>query len=206
VSCGKGRLFGSAGAFHRYGKPSFADLDGHEQPKEERGLTGQLEPVAGTTWYVDDGSCSGFVSCFANALVSNNLAGIGRQDPANSSGTIGAAVGDFVSVVLGAVEVVAGGAAQGGGVAACGTGVGCLATVPAVAAGTVAEVFANLLRAAANQTISEGEFREKFKNLEAPADDPMAKIAYENAAHFWGNFHERNPLLMRSKPDLTVVQ
>ena len=66
--------------------------------------------------------------------------------------------------------------------------------------------FANLLRAAANQTISESEFWEKFKNLEAPADDPVAKIAYENATHFWGNFHERNLLLMRSKPDRYQVQ
>jgi hypothetical protein len=66
--------------------------------------------------------------------------------------------------------------------------------------------FANLLRAAASQTISEADFWEKFKNIEAPADDPMAKIAYENATHFWGNFHERSLLLTRSKPDRYQVQ
>jgi hypothetical protein len=66
--------------------------------------------------------------------------------------------------------------------------------------------FANLLRAAASRTISEAEFWEKFKNVTAPADDPMAKIAYENATHFWGNFHERNLLLMHSKPDRHQVQ
>lgn len=66
--------------------------------------------------------------------------------------------------------------------------------------------FANLLRAAANQTIPESEFWDKFKELEAPADDPMAKIAYENATHFWGTFHERNLLLIRSKPDRYQVQ
>jgi hypothetical protein len=66
--------------------------------------------------------------------------------------------------------------------------------------------FANLLRAAASQAISETEFWEKLKNLEAPADDPMAKIAYEGATHFWGNFHERNLLFMRSKPDRYTLQ
>lgn len=66
--------------------------------------------------------------------------------------------------------------------------------------------FAILLRGAANQTISEAEFWEKFKNLDAPADDPVAQVAYENATHFWGNFHERNLLLIRSKPDRYQVQ
>jgi hypothetical protein len=66
--------------------------------------------------------------------------------------------------------------------------------------------FANLLRAAASQTISETEFWEKFNNLQPVADDPIAKIAYETATHFWGNFHERNLLLMRSEPDRHQVQ
>jgi hypothetical protein len=59
---------------------------------------------------------------------------------------------------------------------------------------------------AVRASISEGEFWKKFKSLEVPADDPMAKIAYENATHFWGHFHERNLLLMRSKPDRYQVQ
>jgi hypothetical protein len=66
--------------------------------------------------------------------------------------------------------------------------------------------FADLLRAAANQTLSESEFWEKLKNLETPADDPIARMAYETATHFWGNFHERNLLLMRSRPDRHQVQ
>jgi RHS repeat-associated protein len=125
---------------------SFADLDGHG---DQTTVTATVNPTGGgcsspdeCSPAINDGASawSGFISCFSNALVSDNLAGIGRQDPTNSSGTIGAAVGDFVSVVQGGVEVLAGGAAQGGGVAACGTGVGCLVTAPAVVAGTAAEV------------------------------------------------------------------
>ncbi len=63
-----------------------------------------------------------------------------------------------------------------------------------------------MLRAAANQTLSESEFWEKLKNLETPADDPIARMAYETATHFWGNFHERNLLLVRSRPDRHQVQ
>jgi hypothetical protein len=66
--------------------------------------------------------------------------------------------------------------------------------------------FADLLRAAASQTISESDFWDNFNRLESSADDPIAKIAYETATHFWGNFHERNLLLMRSKPDRHQVQ
>ena len=64
----------------------------------------------------------------------------------------------------------------------------------------------DLLRAAASQKISESEFWEKLKGLESPADDPVAKMAYETATHFWGNFHERNLLLVRSKADRHQVQ
>ena len=41
--------------------------------------------------------CAGFWTCFGNALVSDNVAGIGRQDPTDSSGNAGAAVGDLVT-------------------------------------------------------------------------------------------------------------
>jgi hypothetical protein len=68
------------------------------------------------------------------------------------------------------------------------------------------KTFADLLRAAASQTISEPEFWEKLRSLELPPDDPIARIAYETATHFWGNYHERNLLLMRSKPDRHQVQ
>ena len=66
--------------------------------------------------------------------------------------------------------------------------------------------FADLLRAAAGQTISEQDFWDKFKKLELPAKDPFSRAAYETAIHFWGNFHERNLLLMRRKPDRHQVQ
>jgi len=65
---------------------------------------------------------------------------------------------------------------------------------------------AYLLRAAASQTISESDFWEKFNNVKTPANDPFARIAYETAIHFWGNFHERNLLLMRTEPDSHQVQ
>ena len=66
--------------------------------------------------------------------------------------------------------------------------------------------FADLLRAAGSQAISESDFWDKFNGLESPANDPIAKVAYETAIHFWGNFHERNLLLMRSEPDRHQVQ
>ena len=70
----------------------------------------------------------------------------------------------------------------------------------------IRKTLGNLLRAAANEAISEVEFWETFKILKAPPDDPVAKIAFESATHFWGNFHERNLLLMRSKPDRYQLQ
>jgi len=61
--------------------------------------------------------------------------------------------------------------------------------------------FAALLRMAATQAISEDEFWAQFKNLADPFEDPFAGVAYETATHYWGNFHERNLLLMHVKPD-----
>ncbi len=66
--------------------------------------------------------------------------------------------------------------------------------------------FAELLRAAADQTILESDFWDKFNKLKAPSNDPFSRTAYDTAIHFWGNFHERNLLLMRSKPDRHQVQ
>ena len=65
---------------------------------------------------------------------------------------------------------------------------------------------ADLLCAATAETISEPEFWRTFKNLKLPTEDPLARIAYEAAIHFWGNFHERNLLLIRTKPDQYQVQ
>ncbi len=66
--------------------------------------------------------------------------------------------------------------------------------------------FADLLRAAASQTISEQDFWDKFKTLEVSANDTFSNVAFETATHFWGNFHERNLLLIRTKPDRYQVQ
>ena len=66
--------------------------------------------------------------------------------------------------------------------------------------------FAHLLRAAAAQTISEPEFWDKFNKLESLAKDPFGRIVNEAAIHFWGNFHERNLLLIRTKPDRYQLQ
>jgi hypothetical protein len=65
---------------------------------------------------------------------------------------------------------------------------------------------AALLRAAAVRTVSEDDFWREFKTLIDPFADPVAGIAYETATHYWGNFHERNLLLMRSKPDRHQVK
>jgi hypothetical protein len=153
---------------------SFADLDGHSGDGCEGGCQMRNDSGPSTPDSMQGGGCSGFLSCFENALVSDNLAGIGREDSANSSGTIGAAVGDFVSVVQGGVEVLAGGAAQGGGVAACGTGVGCLVTAPAVVAGTAAEVHGAA-------TAAEGFGHLLFKAAEGSASDKPSLSDHKEA-------------------------
>ncbi|MBZ5569557.1 MAG: hypothetical protein LAN64_17155 [Acidobacteriia bacterium] len=63
-----------------------------------------------------------------------------------------------------------------------------------------------VLRAAASQTISEPDFWERFNGIESPSDDPFSKIAYQTAVHFWGTFHEKNLLLMPTKPDRYQVR
>ncbi len=65
---------------------------------------------------------------------------------------------------------------------------------------------ATLLRAAANQSISESDFWEEFNSLTDPMQEPVAGLAYETAVHYWGNFHARNLLLMRVKPDKYQLQ
>ena len=85
-------------------------------------------------------NASDFLSGLKNALVSDNLAGVGREDQGTTAGQVGAAVGDAVAAVQGTVEGLAGGTAAAGGVAACSTGAGCVAGAPAAAAGSVAAV------------------------------------------------------------------
>jgi len=65
---------------------------------------------------------------------------------------------------------------------------------------------AELLRAAARQTVAEPDFWDRFKTLADPSRDPVAAVAHETATHYWGNFHSRNLLLMKVKPDRYQVQ
>ena len=60
---------------------------------------------------------------------------------------------------------------------------------------------AALLRAAAAQTVSEEDFWAQFEKLVDPIAEPVADLAYESATHYFGNFHERNLFLIRTKPD-----
>jgi hypothetical protein len=57
-----------------------------------------------------------------------------------------------------------------------------------------------LFRRAAKQVISESEFWELLKKLDIASLGPLGNIAYEAAIHFWGNFHERNVLFIKTKP------
>jgi hypothetical protein len=61
---------------------------------------------------------------------------------------------------------------------------------------------AALLRAAAGRAIPEDQFWKQFKAMVDPFTDPFAGDAFETATHYWGNFHERNLLLIRVKPDV----
>jgi len=61
--------------------------------------------------------------------------------------------------------------------------------------------FAELLRAAASQTIPEEVFWTQFKSLYDAVRGDAAGFAMESATHYWGNFHARNLLLIPVKPD-----
>jgi hypothetical protein len=63
------------------------------------------------------------------------------------------------------------------------------------------KTMARLLREAASRTIEENLFWDQFKPLVGDFSDPIAGAAYESAVHYWGNFHERNLLLIKTKPD-----
>ena len=65
---------------------------------------------------------------------------------------------------------------------------------------------AETLRRAAEGAVSEEEFWERFRNWSAAFDDPRIMMAWEQAEHFWANFHARNLLLMHVKPDPLQVE
>lgn len=64
---------------------------------------------------------------------------------------------------------------------------------------------AALLRAAAARAVPEDDFWRQFKTLIDPFSDRFAGIAHETADHYWGNFHERNILLIPVRPDVGQV-
>jgi hypothetical protein len=60
---------------------------------------------------------------------------------------------------------------------------------------------AKLLRSAADGIIPESAFWPEMERLFVTLNDPLVALAREEAFHFWGNFHERNLLLIPVRPD-----
>ncbi len=67
---------------------------------------------------------------FFNAFNTNQVLGFGRTDGGNSDFRTGQAIGDAVSTIQGAVEILIGGGGEGAGLALDATGVGAIAGVP----------------------------------------------------------------------------
>lgn len=66
---------------------------------------------------------------------------------------------------------------------------------------TTRSEIAETLRRAADGMIPEDLFWEKFRDWRRSQDDPRFLTAWEEAGHFWGNFHERNIFLIPVQPD-----
>jgi len=62
-----------------------------------------------------------------------------------------------------------------------------------------------LFLAVAEGTVSEADFWPEMDRLFHELDDPVVALAREEAHHYWGNFHERNILLVRTKPKPALV-
>lgn len=62
---------------------------------------------------------------------------------------------------------------------------------------TVAET----LRQAAEGTIPEEEFWRRFQDWSNSLNDPRIMLAWEQAEHYWSNFHRRNIFFIPVKPD-----
>lgn len=62
------------------------------------------------------------------------------------------------------------------------------------------------LRQGADQSISEADFWRRLENWRKTVTDPRIMIAWEQADHFWGNFHATNIFLMKAKPDKHQVE
>jgi hypothetical protein len=62
-----------------------------------------------------------------------------------------------------------------------------------------------LFQGVADATILETDFWPEMDRLAHEVEDPVIAIAYGEAHHYWGNFHQRNILLMRTKPKPAIV-
>jgi len=60
---------------------------------------------------------------------------------------------------------------------------------------------AKLLTDAVDGKISEPDFWVEMERSFRTFDDPLVALAFEEAHHFWGNFHERNLFLIKTRPD-----
>ncbi len=63
-----------------------------------------------------------------------------------------------------------------------------------------------LLRAVISQSIPEADFWKRFDLLANRSSDAWTALVHEVATHYWGNFHSRNLLGMKVKPDPYQVQ
>lgn len=58
-----------------------------------------------------------------------------------------------------------------------------------------------LLTDAVDGLISEEGFWVEMERFFRTLGDPLVDLAFEEAHHFWGNFHEHNLFLVKTKPD-----
>ena len=63
------------------------------------------------------------------------------------------------------------------------------------------KIMVRLLKQAVSRTIEEKLFWKQFTALGGNLTDPIAGSAHASALHYWGNFFERNLLLIPVKPD-----
>jgi RHS repeat-associated protein len=126
-----------ASSLGRFMSPDEVFADQHAEDPQSWNL--YIYTVNNPVRYVDPNGqgASDFLNAAGNAIVSDNLGGAGRQEQTTTSGKVGAAVGDFVATVQGAVEDVVGGGGEVAGVGLDSTGVGALAGVPVGVGSTV---------------------------------------------------------------------
>src|SRR5689334_12209361 len=82
---------------------------------------------------------------------------------------------------------------------------GALAAMEKLVVATRMEV-ADTLRSAAAGAIPEEEFWRRFRDWSATIDDPRIMIAWEQAEHYWSNFHRRNIFLVPVKADKSQLE